>query len=177
VFTVVAVNALSTVAMVAYPAFGPLFGFDDRTLGILLGATIHDVAQVVGSGYSVSETAGNTAVIVKLFRVFLLLPVVIGIGWWFAGRGGAQNAKVPVPVFAIVFLVLVLINSTGLVPAPVRAGVSEASRWGLLIAIAALGLGTSVTAILRVGWRHVAIVCGTTAVILAAVLCGLLILR
>ncbi len=177
VFTVVAVNALSTVAMVAYPAFGPLFGFDDRTLGILLGATIHDVAQVVGSGYSVSDTAGNTAVIVKLFRVFLLLPVVIGIGWWFAGRGGAQNAKVPVPVFAIVFLVLVLINSTGLVPAPVRAGVSEASRWGLLIAIAALGLGTSVTAILRVGWRHVAIVCGTTAVILGAVLSGLLILR
>ena len=61
--------------------------------------------------------------IVKLFRVFLLLPVVIGIGWWFAERGGgADKAKVPVPVFAIVFLVLVLINSTGLVPAPVRAG-------------------------------------------------------
>ncbi|MCP8937704.1 putative sulfate exporter family transporter [Alsobacter sp. SYSU M60028] len=177
VFTVVAVNALSTLAMVAYPALGPVFGFDDRTLGILLGATIHDVAQVVGAGYSVSETTGDAAVIVKLFRVFLLLPVVLGVGWWFAGRGGAQNARVPVPVFALVFLALVLVNSAGLAPAAVKAVVSEASRWGLLIAIGALGLGTSITAILRVGWRHVAVVCGTTAVILGAVLAGLLVLR
>ena len=51
-------------------------GFDEQTTGIMLGATIHDVAQVVGAGYAVSETAGNTAVIVKLFRVFLLFP------WW-----------------------------------------------------------------------------------------------
>jgi uncharacterized integral membrane protein (TIGR00698 family) len=178
VFVVVAVNALSTLAMVTYPSFGPLFGFDDRTLGILLGASIHDVAQVVGAGYSVSETAGNSAVIVKLFRVFLLLPVVLGIGWWFASRGGgADKAKVPVPLFAIVFLALVLVNSTGVVPEPVRAVVGEASRWGLLVAIAALGLGTSVAAIARVGWRHVATVCATTIVILVASIAGLLLLR
>lgn len=178
VFVVVAVNALSTLAMVAYPSFGPLFGFDDRTLGILFGASIHDVAQVVGAGYSVSETAGNSAVIVKLFRVFLLLPVVLGIGWWFASRGGGTDkAKVPVPLFAIVFLALVLVNSTGLVPAPVRAAVGELSRWGLLVAIAALGLGTSVAAIARVGWRHVALVCLTTVVILAVSIAGLLLLR
>lgn len=178
VFTVVAVNALSTLAMVAYPAFGPLLGFDERATGILLGATIHDVAQVVGAGYSVSDTAGNSAVIVKLFRVFLLLPVVIGVGWWFAARGGdAGRARVPLPLFAVVFLVLVLVNSTGLVPDPIRSFGGDLSRWGLLIAIAALGLGTSVAAIMRVGWRHVAIVCGTTLVILAVVLAGLLILR
>ncbi|WP_460449474.1 YeiH family protein [Alsobacter sp. SYSU BS001988] len=178
VFTVVAVNALSTLAMVAYPALGPVLGFDDRTTGILLGATIHDVAQVVGAGYSVSETAGASALIVKLFRVFLLLPVVVGIGWWFSDRGGhAENARVPVPVFALVFLALALLNSTGVVPAGLRAAVGQVSGWGLLVAIAALGLGTSVTAILRVGWRHVAVVCGTTAVILGTVIAGLLVLH
>ena len=46
-----------------------------------LGGTIHDVAQVVGAGYAVSEPVGNVAVIVKLFRVFLLLPVVLAIGY------------------------------------------------------------------------------------------------
>ena len=61
-------------------------GFDAQRTGVMLGATIHDVAQVVGAGYAVSETTGNTAVIVKLFRVFLLFPVVLVIGWSFARR-------------------------------------------------------------------------------------------
>jgi len=72
-FVVVAVNALSTLAMVVYPLLCVWLGFDAQTAGIMLGATIHDVAQVVGAGYAVSETAGNTAVIVKLFRVCCLL--------------------------------------------------------------------------------------------------------
>ncbi len=178
VFTVVAVNFLSTVAMLAYPPLASAMGMDALHTGILLGATIHDVAQVVGAGYGVSETAGNTAVVVKLFRVFLLLPVVIGIGWWFARSGGdAGRARVPVPVFAIVFLVLALVNSLGLVPAPAKAVAGEVSRWGLLVAIAALGLGTSVTAIMRVGWKPVVIVCGTTTVIFAVVAAGLPLLR
>ena len=85
---------------------------------MLLGATIHDVAQVVGAGYAVSEPVGNTAVIVKLFRVLLLLPVVIGIGYWLTRSGGiAGKASVPVPVFALFFLALCILNSViGFVP-------------------------------------------------------------
>ena len=178
VLVVLAVNALSTIAMIVYPMLASLAGFDDRTTGILLGATIHDVAQVVQSGYSVSETAGASAVIVKLFRVFLLLPVVLGIGFWFArGTGEAKRGKVPVPVFAIMFLVLALINSTGVVPAELRSIVSDFARWGLLIAIAALGLGTSVSAILSVGWRHITIIVGTTLVIFMTVFGSLLLLK
>ena len=178
VLVVLAVNALSTVAMIVYPMIAALAGFDDRTTGILLGATIHDVAQVVQAGYSVSDTAGASAVIVKLFRVFLLLPVVVGIGFWFArGTGEAKRGKVPVPVFAIMFLVFALINSTGYVPPLIKTGFSEFSRWGLLVAIAALGLGTSVSAMLSVGWRHVTIIVVTTAVIFLSVFGGLLLGR
>lgn len=181
-FTVVAANALSTLVMLAYPPLALALGFDATRTGILLGATIHDVAQVAGAGYAVSDAAGNTAVVVKLFRVFLLLPVVLAIGWWFARRGGdAGAAKVPVPVFALVFLALVAVNSV-LPAAPALAAPYAAvkgwlvalSNAGLLIAIAALGLGTSVRAILAIGWRHVAVVCGTTLVILAVTVAGLL---
>lgn len=175
-FVVVAVNALSTVAMVLYPVICARLGMDDRLTGIMLGATIHDVAQVVGAGYAVSDEAGDAAVVVKLFRVFLLLPVVLVIGWFFASRAaasGAPAAQVPVPVFALVFLALCVVNSAaGAVPAlapfylPVRDVLVAASGWGLLIAIAALGLGTSLGAIARLGWRHVATVSATTIVIL-----------
>jgi uncharacterized integral membrane protein (TIGR00698 family) len=175
-FVVVGVNALSTIAMVAYPPLCLALGFDARSTGIMLGATIHDVAQVVGAGYAVSDLAGNTSVVVKLFRVFLLLPIVVGIGWWFAARGGGtERAAVPVPVFALVFLALVLVNSLGILPGPIKSVLVEASRWGLLLAIAALGLGTSLTAMARLGWRHVAVVGGTTLVILVVATAGLMI--
>ncbi len=111
-FVVVAVNALSTVAMVTYPLVCIWLGFDPQTTGVMLGATIHDVAQVVGAGYAVSDETGNTAVIVKLFRVFLMLPVVLVIGWLFARRTVASAAaKIPVPVFALVFVALCVLNS------------------------------------------------------------------
>ena len=183
-FTVVAANAVSTLVMVAYPPLCLLLGLDAQTTGIMLGATIHDMAQVVGAGYAVSEPVGNTAVIVKLFRVFLLLPTVLAIGWYFMRqRGQAGEAKVPVPVFALVFLTLCLVNSLapllpGLAPVygPVKSALVTASNWGLLLAIAALGLGTSLTAILRIGWRHIAVFTGTTLVILGVVTAGLLVL-
>jgi len=183
VFVIVGVNLLSTIAMLAYPPLAQALGFGDQLTGVMLGGTIHDVAQVVGAGFSVSDTTGAAAVIVKLFRVLLLLPVILAIGYAFAratSAPGAPAAKVPMPVFAFGFLLLCLLNS--LVPAipgaaeiyaPVKSAAGLMSTWGLLLAIAALGLGTSATAITRLGWRHVALLTGTTLVILAVVTVGL----
>jgi uncharacterized integral membrane protein (TIGR00698 family) len=184
-FTVVMANAISTVVMLAYPPLCIWLGLSARDTGLMLGMTIHDMAQVVGAGYAVSEPVGNTAVVVKLFRVFLLLPVVLAIGWWFMRRGEqAGEAKVPPPVFAIVFLVLALANTAAMaMPAlhpvylPLKGFLGEVSRWGLLLAIAALGLGTSLTAIFAVGWRHVAVFMGATLVILVVATGGLMVLR
>ena len=186
-FVVVAVNALATLAMLIYPPLCILLGFDAKATGVMLGGTIHDVAQVVGAGYAVSVPAGNTAVIVKLFRVFLLLPVVLSVGWHFTRLGlkhGEAWVPVPVPVFGIVFLVLCALNSaiplmSALLPvyAPVKSVLMEASTWGLLLAIGALGLGTSIKTIIGLGWRHITTVLGTTVVIFAVVTGGLLLMR
>jgi uncharacterized integral membrane protein (TIGR00698 family) len=181
-FVVVAVNTLATGAMLLYPLICARLGFDPQTTGVMLGGTIHDVAQVVGAGYAVSEPVGNAGVIVKLFRVFLLLPVVLGIGWYFTRLGTTQrHARVPVPVFALAFLALCLVNSAapyvpGAAPlyGPAKWALGIFSTWGLLLAIAALGLDTSPAAVARLGWRHVATVSGTTLVILVVVTLGLL---
>lgn len=180
-FTVVAANAVSTLVMIGYPPLCLLLGLDPQRTGIMLGATIHDMAQVVGAGYAVSEPVGNTAVIVKLFRVFLLLPAVLAIGWWFTRKGAEHGtAKVPVPIFALAFLALCVLNSLmplapGLAPLyqPAKAAMIQASTWGLLVAIAALGLGTSLASLLRIGWRHIAVFAGCTVVILVFVTVGL----
>lgn len=183
-FCVVMANAVSTVVMLAYPPLCVVIGLSSQETGQMLGMTVHDMAQVVGAGYAVSEPVGNTAVIVKLFRVFLLLPSVLAIGWWFT-RGGRQAgaAKVPVPVFALVFLGLCLVNSvlpgTALAGAyaPIKSLFSELSKAGLLVAIAALGLGTSLAAILSIGWRHMLIFVGSTLVILVVATGGIVLLR
>jgi uncharacterized integral membrane protein (TIGR00698 family) len=183
-FVVIAVNALSTAAMVLYPPLCIALGFTAQTTGVMIGATIHDVAQVAGAGYAVSEPVGNAAVIVKLFRVLLLFPVVVAIAWWFLRPKPPLSAlKASIPGFALVFLVLCLVNSgLSAIPVaaafygPVKAALGHVSTWGLLIAIGALGLGTSLSAIAKLGWRHVATVTGTTIVILAVVIAGLLVI-
>jgi uncharacterized integral membrane protein (TIGR00698 family) len=182
-FVVIAVNALSTVAMVLYPPLCAALGFDVQATGVMLGGTIHDVAQVAGAGYAVSEPVGNTSVIVKLFRVLLLFPVVVSIAWYFLRPKPPLSAlQASVPGFALVFLVLCLVNSAltalpGAAPVyePAKALLGVVSTWGLLLAIGALGLGTSLPAIAKLGWRHVATVTGTTIVILTLVTAGLVI--
>jgi uncharacterized membrane protein YadS len=89
---------------------------------------------------------------------------------------------VPAPVFAIVFLLLCLVNrAVPLMPsvAPVYAPVKlvEVPTWGLRLAISALGLGTSVKTIIGLGWRHVMTVLGTSVVIIAVVTGCLLLAR
>jgi uncharacterized integral membrane protein (TIGR00698 family) len=186
-FTVVMANAVSTLVMLAYPWLCAQLGLNPLETGIMLGATIHDMAQVVGAGYAVSDPVGNTAVIVKLFRVFLLLPAVLIIGWWFVrGQGSAGTAKVPLPIFAFVFLGLCIVNSimaagpalaTGLHYPLIKSWLSFAATWGMLIAIAALGLGTSLRQLMTIGWRHFAVFMGATVVILSIILIGLYLLR
>jgi uncharacterized integral membrane protein (TIGR00698 family) len=176
VTTVVGVTALSTIAMVLYPLLAHAFAFDAHTTGIFLGATIHDVAQVVGAGYSVSPEAGDTATIVKLFRVALLLPAVLVISLLL--RNGAQpgdkTTRPPLlPGFLVLFAALVAINSAGWIPPVVTGALQEASRWCLVIAIAALGTRTSIGDLARVGWMPVGLIVAETVFVGLLVLAGL----
>jgi uncharacterized integral membrane protein (TIGR00698 family) len=177
--TVVGVTALSTIAMIVYPLLTAALGLDSHSTGVFLGATIHDVAQVVGAGYSISNDAGDTATIVKLFRVALLLPAVFAISVLFRSghAAGADRARPPLlPMFLAGFAALVVVNSTGWVPQPVSAGLQEVSRWSLVIAIAALGTKTSLGDLAQVGWRPIAVLVGETLVVAVLVLAGLLLM-
>lgn len=155
-FTVIAVTALSTMAMILYPILFAALGFDNAEIGILFGATIHDVAQVVGAGYAVSPETGDVATYVKLLRVALLPVVVIGIA--FAARRPDASPRPQIPLFAVAFAAILLVNSAGLIPPLVSEAVQAASRWLLVAAIAALGMKTSLKAMFELGPGHMIIV-------------------
>jgi uncharacterized integral membrane protein (TIGR00698 family) len=170
---VIGVTALSTLAMVVYPAITGWLGLDAVRSGIFIGATIHDVAQVVGAGYSLSPAAGDAATITKLMRVALLMPVLVCVA--LAVHGGSPRASgAPlVPWFAVVFAILMLANSTGFVPAFMQSAATYGSQACLVVAIAAVGLKTSLRDVASLGWRPVlllALVTGVLAVIAATYL-------
>lgn len=166
IFTVITVTAFSTTAMVLYPVIANLFGLDDPTTGIFLGATIHDVAQVVGAGYGVSDQAGDVSTIVKLLRVAMLLPVVLCvlvIVRHHMKSSGHQNVKLPFPWFVVGFVVLVTLNSSYDIPLALKSGLIDLSKWCIIMSVAALGMKTSFKALVKVGFLPVALIFAETA--------------
>ena len=175
-FTVIGVSALSTLAMIVYPMIVKMAGLDAAQAGTFLGATIHDVAQVVGAGYSLSHETGDVATFVKLLRVAMLLPVIaLAVAITRARGGGEPGAERPplLPGFVVAFAALVAINSTGWVPAPVQTLGGDVSRWCLVAAMAAIGMKTRLAELATVGWRPVALMLGETVFLAAVVLAWL----
>ncbi|AMO25566.1 membrane protein [Ramlibacter tataouinensis] len=173
--TVVGVTVLSTVCMIVYPMLTQLAGLDATSTGIFLGATIHDVAQVVGAGYMVSPQAGDTATLVKLLRVAMLLPVVAVVAMCFRRQAAGRAGQAPsiVPWFLVAFAALMLLSSTDVVPQAATDAMNHASRWCLVIAIAALGTKTSIQQLAQLGWRPVALVVLNTLFLAALVTAGI----
>jgi uncharacterized integral membrane protein (TIGR00698 family) len=198
-FTVIGVSTLSTLAMVLYPLITKALGMDALPAGYFIGGTIHDVAQVVGAGYSLSHEAGDAATLVKLMRVAMLLPVIALAAWLTqrhiaeqtAAQAAAQTAaqastQTPatggsgptqrpplLPWFAVAFALLVAVNSTGWLPVTVVNGGKTASQWCLVAAMVAIGMKTHLKDIVSVGWKPVALMCAETA-FLAALFYGLI---
>src|SRR5262249_17975885 len=120
-FTIIGVSTLSTLAMILYPAIIRFVGLDEVHQGMFIGATVHDVAQVVGAGYAISQKAGDTATVIKLMRVAMLLPVILATTLLIRKAGAGEGEKPPIlPWFLAVFLVLVALNSLLPVPETVK---------------------------------------------------------
>jgi uncharacterized integral membrane protein (TIGR00698 family) len=139
---------------------------------VFLGATIHDVAQVVGAGYSMSTETGDTATVVKLMRVAMLLPVIVTAAMITRMQGADPTGKRPplLPWFAVGFLLLACINSTGWVAPVVQGTVNELSRWCLVISISALGMKTQLKELASVGIKPILLMVGETVFLVVLVL-------
>jgi uncharacterized integral membrane protein (TIGR00698 family) len=175
VFTVAGVTVLSTLAMILYPPLASVLSLDAGETGVFLGATIHDVAQVVGAGYSISPAVGDYAVLTKMLRVAMLLPVVMAFAIVVRRQASADAVKRNdplMPPFLLAFVALIVAGSLGLIPSVVAAALNEIARACLVVAIAAVGLKTSPLEIRRVGGRAIALL-ATEAAFLAGLVLAL----
>lgn len=184
---VVAVTLLSTLAMVVYPLVVRLLGLPPELGGLFLGGTIHDVAQVVGAGYTINHETGDAATVVKLLRVAMLAVVVAVVAFVFRQQriaaalpradGSAPSRPALLPWFLWLFIAMVVVNSAvGLAPW-LQQGLGSASRACLVLAIAALGMKTSFSQLARMGWRPVVLIVAETLWLAAFVLFAVLAMR
>lgn len=170
-FTVIGVTTLSTIAMIAYPMLSGWLGFLPRDAGIFLGGTIHDVAQVVGAGYSLGKEAGDTATIVKLMRVALLLPVIVILSVLMRHHREPGESRPPLlPWFAVAFALLVALNSLVPLPQALLAAAGDVSRFALVMAISAIGMKTSLKDMAALGWKPVALMIAETLFLAGVIL-------
>lgn len=153
---VATVVIFGTIAIFLYPALYPWLAhlFSPETYGIYMGSTMHEVAQVVAAGHAVGPQAENAAVIAKMLRVMMLAPFLLLLAArvrQLAPAGGEEKRKITIPWFAILFIVVAVVNSFHLLPAALVRALVTLDTVLLAMAMAALGLTTHVSALKKAG--------------------------
>ncbi len=174
---VVAVTVLSTIAMIVYPLLIHFLQLPPVAAGVFLGGTIHDVAQVVAAGMLLGPDVADTATVVKLFRVMLLMPVVMIISFMYRNQQASDEHDKPMPLmpgFLLAFVVMMLMSSYGFIPDSLVLVASDISRVCLVLAIAAVGIKTSIEDILKLGWKPLVLFVGETVFIASFALVAVL---
>ena len=147
---VATVVLFGTISMFLYPLAYQLgwIDLDPRAFGIFLGGTVHEVAQVVGAASNIGPETTEVATIVKMTRVAFLVPLLIILGIWLQRSAslirapGEPKPKLPIPWFAIFFLVFALINSANIIPLNVLQTIRSLDIFALTMAMTALGIET-----------------------------------
>ena len=153
---------LFDMVMVAlYPLMGKALGMSDIAYGIWAGTSVNDTASVVASGYAFSEAAGDFATMVKLTRTIAIIPTVLVFAYIGtrikqkemkeASGGKKVNLMKIIPWFIGGFLLLAILNSVGFIPVAVSGVIKSTSKFLMVTALAAIGLGTSITDFKKAG--------------------------
>ena len=159
--TAVAVSTVvifGTIAMFLYPVIynSGILDLSPKGMGIFTGATVHEVAHVVGAGNAMGKPVSDPAIITKMIRVMMLVPVLLVISYVTMRKAAgdeSKRGKVSIPWFALLFLVMIGVNSTGLIPAGVAELINNVDTFLLTMAMTALGAETSIDKFRKAGFK------------------------
>ncbi|MNB72783.1 hypothetical protein D3C75_193760 [compost metagenome] len=173
---VATVALLGTVWTLAYTVSLPWLGLSPAGYGVLAGASLHEIAHVIAAAGPAGKEALDLAVVVKLTRVAMLVPVALVIGFWDARKRArklqltsnevlsgnkpqperSRWREIPVPWFILGFLIMSGLNTMKLIPAPAADAVVTGAYQLMAMAMAGLGLGVNAASLIRKGVKPLA---------------------
>jgi uncharacterized integral membrane protein (TIGR00698 family) len=154
-YALASVTVLGTIAMFVYPSLATLLHLNAHDFGLWSGASIHEIAQVVAAAFQQGQHAGEFGTLAKLWRVTLLAPLLITLGFYLSFFGSVTKASVkpPIPWFVFGFLAVIVINSALTVSTQTRTLLMTCTSFLLSVALAGMGLDAQAKRILQKGWR------------------------
>ncbi|OIH94513.1 hypothetical protein BIU90_05205 [Curtobacterium sp. MCBA15_001] len=173
-YAVSTIFLFNVAAVIVFPVVGHALGMSQHAFGLFAGTAVNDTSSVVAAASTYGTQAANFAVVVKLVRTLMIIPIVLGLAWLVgrreqaAARLAAADDGVPaaerppwtlrrivklVPWFLIGFVIAAAVNSTGVLPGPVHPAISTVAAFLITVALSAIGLSTDVAGFRRAGFR------------------------
>ena len=156
-YAIACVTVFGSLSMLLMPGLGAWLGLDAAHYGLWVGATVHEVAQVVGAGFQHGPEAGQAATVAKLSRVLLLAPLVLVLARRQGMTRGGAAGRAPVPWFVLGFVAVVALNSALPLPPAAHRAVVLLTGFLLTVALAAMGLETDIGKLRAKGIRPLAL--------------------
>ena len=149
----------NVLAVFLFPLIGHLLKLSDTGFGMWAGTAINDTSSVVAAGYTFSNAAGNFATVVKLTRSLMIVPVTLALAYLTsrASAGGGKKFSLGkvFPWFVLGFLAAAILNSSGWLPGNDTATLAQIGKFLIIMAMAAIGLNTSIQAFIKAGPKAV----------------------
>lgn len=164
-YSISTIFLFNILAVFIFPALGRVFHMTDTGFGIWAGTAINDTSSVVAAGFAFSDAAGELATIVKLTRTLMIIPITLALTlyrtWKRKQQGTAAASNYSIvkifPWFVLGFLLTAILNSTGWIPSAASSWLNELGKFGIMVAMAGIGLNTNLKSLVKNGVRPIAL--------------------
>lgn len=173
-------------AVLVFPLLGHVLGMSQQSFGLFAGTAVNDTSSVVATATTYGTAATSHAVVVKLVRTLMIIPICMGLAALTArkqqrpsiatvpaaevrhgaaagapalaaARMSPRRAAKLVPWFLTGFVLVAAVNSCGIIPADAHSPLKHASVFLVSVALSAIGLSTNVAALRKAGARPLVI--------------------
>ncbi|MEO9181188.1 MAG: YeiH family protein [Acidimicrobiales bacterium] len=163
-YAIATIFTFNVVAVLTFPTLGHVLRMTPHGFGLWAGTAVNDVSSVVAAASIFGHGATSTAVVVKLARTLMIIPITLGLALWRGRRGGTDTHSAPkwrlfnhvrrsFPKFIGWFLLAVTINTVGMIPHGWHTSLSDVAAFMITVALAGIGLSTKLRDIRAAGSR------------------------